>query len=178
MKHERITIIAAALVWSWSMPSVAWSADELGTLLDQLATGPVERPTLFSLERQPDDGRLLPALYSAFARVKSKREKQWIASTLLRLGDRTQEYSDFLIESAEEAIEDRTPPFADYDRNGNVVKGRFSATFEAWCLANGKEPRSVAALLLTTYPEDVLVLARAHDPRANSPCLKSQNIFT
>jgi hypothetical protein len=48
------------------------------------------------------------------------------------------------------------------------VRGRFSASFEIWCQTNGKDPRSVAALQFGRYPEDILVLARAQDPRAKA----------
>jgi hypothetical protein len=166
MRFRRTAILFAAIVALSSAPSVVGAAGDLGKLLDQLASDPVEKATLFALERQPDDGRVIPALHSAFSRAKSKNEKQWIASTLLRLGDSTREYSDFLIGAAKEAIEDQTPTFIDYDQDGHSVKGRFSAKFEAWCQANGKDPRSVGALQFGTYPEDVLVLARAQDPRA------------
>jgi hypothetical protein len=103
-----------------------------------------------------------------FASDNNKREKQWIASTLLRLGDSSPVYSDFLIDSAKDAIQDRTPLAFDYDQNGETIKGRFSDRFEACCKANGKDPRSVAALQFGTYPEDVLLLARAQDSKANA----------
>ena len=166
MRHRRTAIIVATVVALSSAASIAGAADELGKVLDQLAGDPVENATLFALERQPDDGRVIPALHSAFERARSKNEKQWIASTLLRLSDPAQEYSDFLINSSKEAIEDRTPTFFAYDQDGHSVKGRFGAAFEMWCQVNGKDPRSVAAIQLGTYPEDVLTLARAQDPRA------------
>ena len=166
MRHKRAAIILAVTAALTPAMSAAGAPDELGNLLGQLTKGPFEKATLLALEGQPDDGRVVPALHFAFTQAADKSEKQWIASTLLRLGDSTQEYSDFLIDSATEALEDRSPLFADYDSDGNMVKGRFSAKFEVWCRANGKDPRSVAALQFGTYPEDVLVLARARDPRA------------
>lgn len=141
-------------------------ADELGLLLDRLQASPIDEGALFALEKQPDDGRIIPALRTAFEQAKTRNEKQWVASTLLRLGDTSPRFFDFLVDSAKEAIDDRTPLFFDYDRQGQAIKGRFSATFEAWCTANGKDPRAVAALQFETYPEDVLMLARSHDPRA------------
>jgi hypothetical protein len=166
MIQHRIAIAFVVILGLWSVPKIALSADEVGTLLDQLAKGPFEKATLFALEGQPDDGRIMPSLHAAFEGAKSKNEKQWIASTLLRLGDSTQRYSDFLINSATEAIEDASPLFAEYGADGRMIKGRFSAKFEIWCQANEKDPRSLAALQFGTYPEDVLVLARAQDPKA------------
>jgi len=48
---------------------------------------------------------------SAFASSKSKREKQWIASTLMRLGEPSpQAYLDFLIDGAKAARDRRESP--------------------------------------------------------------------
>jgi len=131
----------------------AQPTDELDTLLARLASGPFQTATLFELEGQRDDGRIMPALRQAFSRTAITGEKQWIASTLVRLGDNDRLYSNFLIEAAKPAVEDRSPIFFAYDQNGNSVRGQFSLAFELWCQAEGKNPMAVAALQLDTYPE-------------------------
>jgi HEAT repeat protein len=134
--------------------------------LERLASAPFDEATLYSLEGQPEDPRTLPALRSVFEHATDKREKQWIASTILRLGDRSEEYFGYLAGYAKEATEDQSPPFAKYDSNGQGVRGQFSSEFLNWCTVNGKDPRTVASLQLGSYPDDILILARAEDPRA------------
>jgi hypothetical protein len=117
------------------------------------------------LEGQPPDPRILPALESAFERGKTAEEKQWIAATLIRLGEKSSTYFEYLADQANEAISDRTPFFVKYD-HGKSVSGEFDAGFLNWCAENHKNPREIAALQLNVYFNDVRILAYAQDPRA------------
>jgi hypothetical protein len=109
----------------------------------------------------------VPALEAAFDHRAAKSEKQAIAETLLRLGNKSERLFEFLATYAREAVEDRTPFFLKVDAEGGAVPGQFSAEFENWCAQNDKDPRSVAALQWMTYPKDVLALAEVQDPRAS-----------
>jgi hypothetical protein len=140
--------------------------DELSKLLERLTTNTLDVSVLYSLEGQPPDARTIPALAAAFEQKELKKEKQWVAATLLRLGEKSDRYFDFLAGYAREAVEDRTPSFERYDANGRAIRGQFSAEFENWCAQNGKDPRAVTAIQLGVYPEDVLMLAKAQDQRA------------
>jgi len=90
---------------------VGRAQDSVSELLARLANGPFNKSTLYSLEGQPPDPRTMPALESAFDHSKTTEEKQWIAATLLRLGEGSRAYFDYLAGHAKEAIEDSTPFF-------------------------------------------------------------------
>jgi hypothetical protein len=140
--------------------------DGLSELLARLASGPSDRSILYALERQPPDPRTMPALKSAFERGKTTEEKQWIAATLLRLGENSSVYFDYLAGLAKEAIEDRTPFFGKYDNTGHSIRGEFDPGFLNWCAQNGKDPKAVAGVQISVYLNDVAILAYAQDPRA------------
>jgi hypothetical protein len=108
----------------------------------------------------------MPALKSAFELGKTTEEKQWIAATLLRLGENSNEYFDYLAGLAKEAIEDRTPFFIKYDNAGKSIAGQFDPGFLNWCAQNGKDPKAVAGVQMSVYLNDVQILAYAQDPRA------------
>jgi hypothetical protein len=66
---------------------------------------------------------------------------------------------------AREAISDRTPFFASYDAAGHTIRGKFDPGFENWCALNDKDPKAVAAIQISSQPEDVLTLAAVNDAR-------------
>jgi hypothetical protein len=140
--------------------------DGLTELLARLVSDPSDRSILYSLEREPPDPRTMPALRSAFERGKTTEEKQSIAATLLRLGENSSEYFDYLAGLAKEAIEDRTPFFIKYDNAGNSIQGQFDPGFQNWCAENHKDPRAVAGVQAGVYLNDVRILAYAQDSRA------------
>ena len=86
--------------------------------------------------------------------------------TLIRLGQRSQEYFDFLAAFARRAIDDRTPFFGKVDQDGRITRGEFSSEFLNWCANNDKNPRELAAPQISDYLEDTMLLAEAEDPRA------------
>ena len=166
MKHlesqKLIALLALVLVLA-SSPGAAQS--ELDSLLEKLASGPLGN-TLWLLQNQPADPRIIPALRAAFEKRTDKAQKQEIAVTLLRLGEKADLYFEFLASYASEAINDHTPLFQKYDQDGRGVRGELSPVFEIWCATNHKDPMEVVGIQLYTYPQDVLALAKAGDPRA------------
>jgi hypothetical protein len=158
--------VLIVLLWPAATLSVVAAQDKLGPLLVRLSKGPVDGSILYKLEGQPPDPRILPALRDAFDKVSAKTEKQQIAAALLRLGEKTNTYFDYLAGYATIAIEDRTPTFFMYDSKGQPISGQLDPGFENWCAQNRKNPRDVARLLLYDYPQDVQVLASAAEPRA------------
>lgn len=145
--------------------------DDLSGLLVGLRDSQFDLGVVSILERHPPDPRIMPALEEAFDRRKAKEEKQEIAGTIIRLGNQSAKYFDFLAGYARTAVEDRTPFFMDFDGNGREIRGRFSAEFENWCALNHADPKATAAKQLG-YPQDVLFLARIHDSRATELFLK------
>jgi len=156
MRHSRLrmTVVLASVAGLWmAVPSV-FGQDDLRTLLTRLSGEQFDDRALHALEGHPPDARILPALEVAFDRRELKREKQAIAVTLLRLGDKSDKYFDFLAGYARDAVEDRTPYYVASDANGHAIQGRFDSAFENWCAANGKDPKSVAATQLSVYPDE------------------------
>lgn len=138
---------------------------DVDRLLNQLKNVPLDKAVLYSLEAHSSD-RILPALRAAFDGRGDKREKQEIAATLLRLGERSDKYFEFLAVYARASVEDRAPLFQKYDFSGRAMKGAFSDDFKNWCSQNGKDPAVIAGLQLREYPEDLLILVEAQDRRA------------
>ncbi len=145
---------------------VQTKGEQLDALLARLAGEHVTEGDVEELEGQPQNERTIPALRAAFSRQTEKEKKQWIAGSLIRLGDRSDLYFDYLAGYAKVAVEDRAPDFVKYDSAGRGLRGQFSAEFLEWCARNGKEPRALAALQFGVYPPDVLALAKAGDSRA------------
>jgi hypothetical protein len=166
LTQSAAAIVILPIVIGLGFTHAACAQDRLGNLLTQLVSGPFDQSILYKIQAEPDDPRTLPALKGAFERSTVKREKELIAWTAMRLGDTSPEYYSYLSGMAKLAIEDRSPLFAKYDSNGSFVRGEFSAVFLNWCAANGKDPRTVAALQVGEYPDDVLALARAQDSRS------------
>jgi hypothetical protein len=169
MKHivsyKIATPIMVAQFWL-ILSGIAGQDRQLTELLARLADKRFDRSILYALEGHPYDRRILPALQQAFESRVIKNEKQAIAVSILRLGGKSDKYFNFLADYARAAVEDRTPFYMKVDANGQELRGEFSAEFLNWCALNGKAPQSTAALQVGAYPEDVLALARAQDPRA------------
>jgi len=136
------------------------------SLLAKLGQGPLNRSDLYGIEGQPSDSRTVPALKRAFEARTDKEEKQWISLTLIRLGEKSDEYFQYLAGFARTAVEDKTPIFIKYDPAGRSIRGEFAPEFLDWCHQNGRDPRSVASLQWSEYAEDVHILAQAEDPRS------------
>jgi hypothetical protein len=140
--------------------------DGISALLARLSSGDSSLSVLFSLESQPPDPRIFPALEAAFARGRTTEEKQWVAATLIRLRADSRTYFDYLAGLAREAVDDRAPFFLKYDAAGDPVRGEFDAGFLNWCAVNKKNAREVAKIQFGEYVNDVRILAYAQDARA------------
>ena len=162
-ESQKLIALSALVLLLASISGVAQS--ELDSLLEKLASGPLGN-TLWQLQNQPADSGTIPALRAAFEKRTDKAEKQEIAVTLLRLGEKADRYFNFLASYASQAINDHTPLFQKYDQDGRGVRGELSPVFEIWCATNHKDPMEVVGIQLYTYPQDVLALAKAGDPRA------------
>jgi len=146
-------------------PNVLAQGD-LDGVLRRLSEEPLDGATLVQIESRPPDPRIIPALEAAFADKGAKEEKQKIASSLIRLGDRSGVYFEFLAAYVRLAIADRSPLFLEYDEHGRSIRGAISAEFENWCALNHKDQSEIIGRQLYGYPSDVLNLAQANDTRA------------
>ncbi len=110
-KTPPLTLIVLASLASIELLAQNTDVDRL---LNQLKNVPLDKTVLYSLEAHSSD-RILPALRAAFDGRGDKREKQEIAATLLRLGERSDKYFEFLAVYARASVEDRAPLFQRYD---------------------------------------------------------------
>ena len=115
-------------------------------LLSRLAKGPLDPSVFFGLGSQPTEPRVFEALAEAFEKRDSKEDRQWIALTMLHLGDKSERYLDLLSGYAKEAIEDRTPLWYVYGPSGDIMRGEMSHEFEQWCKKNKRNRRVVGGL--------------------------------
>jgi hypothetical protein len=159
----KLTVVPMALML---IPLRGEAQDSAALLPAYLKDRPIDEGILLEIERHPVSRETLPALETAFRQGGSKHDLQLIAATIIRLGDKSERYYDYLAKCAHEAIEDRTPFFVSYDNKGHAIRGKLDPGFENWCALNGKDPMAVAAAQLGEQPGDVLTLARVNDIRS------------
>jgi len=166
IRHRSQIRIIALIVTALSTAFFGIAQTDLESLLARL-DGPLGN-VLFRLEERPADARTIPALRSAFERKTAKEDRQQIAATLMRLGDRSGRYFEFLAGYVKTAVEDRTPLWEKFDQQGRWLRGQFSAEFENWCAQNHQNPQEIAAVQFMVYPKDVKLLAEVDDLRSLS----------
>jgi hypothetical protein len=161
-----VPVLGSILVAGCSAFAQDTSGEPVARILARIDGGQLDRSLMFELEKQGPDPRFLAALKAAFERRSSKDEKQILAVRLLRLGEKSEEYFDYVAQFARQAIDDKTPEAFQPDQSGHIVRGEFAAEFLNWCAQNGRDPKDVAAIQYGVYPNDMLLLAEAYDRRA------------
>jgi len=162
----QVVLRKLALISIAAIVASAAGLRSVAELVSKLEKGPLDPSVFGELESQPPEPRVFAALAEAFEKRDLKEDKQWIALTMLHLGDKSERYLDLLSGYAKEAIEDRTPLWFVYGPSGDAVHGEISHEFEKWCRENHRDPKEVGALQAVRYPEDVWFLAHAQDARA------------
>src|SRR5258708_32417211 len=114
---------------------IAQSQDKR-TLLDRISKRPFDASVIGEVERNrnPD---LLPPLRKAFEETDGKREKQYIARTLIKLGDQDTKYFEYLAGFARVAVESSAPTVFTRAADGTFLRGRPNPEFERWCRDHG-----------------------------------------
>ena len=148
---------------------ISWAQEtDVRTLLAELSRDPGNATVLYKLEGQPTNQQILEALTATFDRAPDKRRKQEVAKTLIIIGDKSDRYFEYLAGFARAAMAfDGPDPFY-YDQAGHALRGMMNPELESWALARGLDPRATMAKAVYEFPEDVDILARARDERANS----------
>jgi HEAT repeat protein len=114
------------------------------------------------------DDRVLPAMRRAFESRENKSERQHLALSLIRLGEKDEKYLDLLMAYAQTAIDSDAPEVLTHDEKGDAVRGVINPDFVAWAERGGLSVDKAAGQSLYEYPEDVMLLGNARDPRAAS----------
>jgi hypothetical protein len=167
LKHHKQSILFAIYV---SLLGAVTAQESAERLLNQLHVIPLDLSVPNKLEHLPDK-RVLPALRQAFDEHAAKNERQYIAIALVHLGDNDDKYFNFLAQYAQAAVESSAPPLLARDEKGNSIRGEMNPDFEAWAKQSGLPAKEAAAQQFYTYPEDVMFLGKARDPRG-LPILK------
>jgi len=187
MVHRKLIglgLVALALA-TWAAVEIAGRNAGSSPLANGLAVAPdagstldtVQEPPGFDRSEQPGgdakaDTPSLPELRHIFDTSQDKGQKQRAASLLLLLGDRDQSYLDYLIQSAQEAIESDMP-FPVDPADNEEAQTKSAQAFVDWCSYQGIDPADAYQQALFTLPADVHWLARAGDPRSYDLLLRA-----
>src|SRR5579872_5464807 len=147
-----LLLVVACSVWVG--PRVAQGQDTK-TLRERISIRPFDTTVLGDVERSRDP-QLLPDLRQAFEDTKAKREKQAIARTLVRLGDKDIRYFEYLASFAKPAVESGAPMIFVYGSDGKAVRGVVNPEFQAWCRDHGLDPEQELVNQFKTYPQDLM----------------------
>jgi hypothetical protein len=135
--------------------------DNLTTAINEVKQGNYAYVRQITVEA--GQARAIPILEDLFAHAGNADTKPWIASELVRLGDKDNSYWNFVAEQAREALENSPPDFLNFDQEGNGTAGP-SPEFVAWAKAHHVTVESVA--FEAVYPIKFGILIATDDPRA------------
>ena len=132
------------------------------------------------------DRRAIPALEKAFQKATDRIDKEGIAGSLVRLGDKNEIYWNFLAQYARAAVENDMPFPYDFDADGEIIGNpkdvpeKYAPEFLAWCKKRGEQTGSAAQQALYGLPGDLLALAATGDSRGSEILfrgLESRNYY-
>jgi hypothetical protein len=83
------------------------------------------------------DERVLPSLKDAFEARENKEERQYIASSIVRLGEKDEKYYRYLESFAKEAIDSDLPDPYVYGAEGDAVRRKLSPELKIWAEKHG-----------------------------------------
>jgi HEAT repeat protein len=146
-------------------PSAAIERDNLATSIDE-----VKRDNWASVDtivKEAGSEKAIPILKDLFAQSKDVDTKAWIASALVKLGDRDETYWRFVVEQTREVIESDVPFPVTIGAEGKEAQGKLAPEFTAWAKAHNLSPEETAkAAYNSVYPIKMGLLANTGDPRA------------
>jgi hypothetical protein len=103
-------------------------------------------------------------LENKFLHTQDPLDKAHIASALVRLGDKSNTYWDYLVKQATPVVESDEPDFMGFDSRGKSVPGP-SPEFIAWAKAHNISPEGAGEDAVYLAPGKVGLLAMTGDPR-------------
>jgi hypothetical protein len=107
----------------------------------------------------------IPDLEQQFPSSKDVLLKDSLASALVRLGDKHEQYWNFLFDNAKAAIESDAPFPVVFDSAGKLVPRQLSTEFTHWAKVHQLSPNDAAAAQVYEIPGNVLLLAITGDSR-------------
>ena len=129
------------------------------------------------------DKRAIPALEKAFQKATDRIDKEGIAGSLVRLGDKNEIYWNVLAQYARAAVENDMPFPYEFDADGEIIGNvpeKYAPEFLAWCKKHGEQTGSAAQQALYGFSVDLLALAATGDSRGSEILfrgLESRNYY-
>lgn len=134
-------------------------------LLDRLAEPRLDLTAVSSLANYQDQ-RVLPSLKDAFESRHSKEDRQYIAKSIVRLGEKDEKYYLYLESFAKEAIESDLPDPYVYAADGAEVRGKLNPQLNDWAANHGISVAEAHYKATNTYPTDVLLFGGMRNSRS------------
>jgi HEAT repeat protein len=161
------SLIHIAIAFGVLMPSArGQDVPEMEELLAKLNENQIQDDVIVRLGKYHDH-RVIAALRAAFDAHEEKQTRQYIAFSLIGLGDKDDKYFRFIEAFAQEAIESDAPDMFTYGRDGVALRPvQWSPEFYAWSAQHGIPIELAVKQAVQTYPRDVMIFAGVSDPRA------------
>jgi hypothetical protein len=87
------------------------------------------------ITKEAGQARAIPILEDLFAHGANAETKPWIASELVKIGDKDNSYWNYVVEVATDELENGPPDFMSFDQDGKVLPGA-SPEFLKWAKAH------------------------------------------
>ncbi len=131
---------------------------------NDLGTGSVDALFYVHLIADAQAAQALPILEQYYARTSDPEIRAGVASALVRMGDKNDDYWNYLVKLATPAAESDAPfPFDELAGKGD--KDIYSPEFKAWAGAHNLPVEAAMKLVMMGLPGDLAPLAQAGDPR-------------
>ncbi len=168
-RHSLLPLIALALpTYICGQDSASQRpASELADAIDRvqrndLGTGPVDALSFVGVIADARAVQALPVLEQYYARTSDREIKPGVASALVRMGDKKDEYWVYLVTLARPAVESDAP-----DAFGMLIgeSSDISPQFKAWAGAHSLSVEAAFKLVMQDLPARLAPLAKTGDPR-------------
>jgi hypothetical protein len=142
-------------------PSGTASEDHLTNAIDEVKQG--NFAYVEQISREAGQARAIPILEDLFAHGATAETKPWIASELVKLGDKDDSYWNYVVDLATDELENGPPDFMSFDEDGKESAGP-SPEFLKWAKAHHISSESFS--FETVMPVRFGMLIVTKDPRA------------
>ena len=136
----------------------------LQTLLDRLEEPQLDLGAVSNLANYQDE-RVLPSLKDAFEARQSKQDRQYIASSIVRLGEKDEKYYRYLESFAKVAVDSDLPNPYVYGADGVAVRGKLNPDLKIWAEKNGISVEEAFHRASDTFPTDLMRFGGTRDGR-------------
>jgi HEAT repeat protein len=164
-------IFVTALLPSSARGQTAGSESQARTVADairrvqenDLGTGPVDALSYVRLIADARAVQALPALEQYYARTSDPEIRAGVASALVRMGDKNDDYWNYLVQLATPAAESDAP--YPLDEHAGKDNGFISTEFKIWASNHNLSVEAAMKVVMLDLPSGFSPLAQTGDPR-------------